>query len=617
MKSKRFTTLIAVLVISLLASVFAFGVTVAFADGDEEAAKIITDYFTVGENAEISIDGDDIVITASGNAKVTSVYDFYLYETDIDMDEELNGYTCDINVGDEDRKTGKLTFTFSKGAEAEENATATLRISDIATAGNSLFAIEEGELTANEDAVYFDGVKFDTIPYIVWGYKYDKVKVTAYHGFMDLSVYKTGMTVIYANDENQATDAFENGVADGSGVVAKGYNVTSSASVKFTDNTQSGRVVFLVWGLTEESEAVKKEDYAYNKTAFIEVGVDLPDDADAPAYTDLDGFYDDITGTSAFGAYMDQVESALKDGDGNYHYVGDSTYFTVPGAIYEYINSDYFANSDLTFSVYYKVPGSDTFTKLSSTSTVKRFELPNLGFYEYYVLATDPMDNSLKIDDEWTLKFDSVSATVKAYGYFDDNGELKVPVFRFEMGNAGPQVTSADSYQDKGYVGTSYTGVRSFNTKGNDITTVYSLWYTSDASASASSFSTAEGSVWYDISTEEKFNDVKETLKWDGDYSTLAWNESSLSFTPVATGSYLVRCMASDGEANTAFANTEAINVSGAIKEVEVDRRSVWFQENWRSLLFLGIAFLSLVGIIVLIFVKPKEEKQAEDTSEK
>ncbi|MBO7377329.1 MAG: hypothetical protein J6U35_00445, partial [Clostridia bacterium] len=534
----------------------------------------------------------------------------------LETTETLNGYTCEINVGDEEKKTGKLVITFTKG-DADVDATASLVISDITTAGNSLYSIEEGEIIAEGDSVYYDGVKFDTIPYIVWGYKYEKVKVTAYHGFMDLSVYKTGMTIIYANDEDQASDAFENGVADGSGVVAKGYNVTSSASVKFTDNTQNGGVVYLVWGLTEESEPVSVEDYAAFDTAWIEVGVELPDDADAPAYKDLESFYDDLTGPSAFDAYMDQVESALMDGDGNYHYVGSSTYFTVPSAIYEYINSDYFANSDLTFSVYYKTPGSDSFTKLSSTSTVKRFELPNLGAYEYYVLATDPMDNSLEIDEEWTLKLNRLSATseLKVYGYFSDDDELMVPVFRFEMGNAGPQVTSADSYQDKGYVGTSYTGVRSFNTKGNDITTVYSLWYNSDAKATAGSFSAEENSGWYDISTEEKYNAVKSTMNWDADFATLAWNDGSLSFTPVAAGSYVVRCMASDGEANTAFVNTEAINVAGAIKEVEIDKPSVWFQENWRSLLFLGIALLSLIGIVILIFVKPKEEKPAEDIS--
>ncbi|MBP5193878.1 MAG: hypothetical protein J6126_04040, partial [Clostridia bacterium] len=195
MKSKRFTTLIAVLVISLLASVFAFGATIAFADGDEDAVKTITDYFTVDGNAEISIDGDDIVITASGDAKVTSVYDFYLYETVLETTETLNGYTCEINVGDEEKKTGKLVITFTKG-DAAADATASLVISDITTAGNSLYSIEEGEIIAEGDSVYYDGVKFDTIPYIVWGYKYEKVKVTAYHGFMDLSVYKTGMTII-------------------------------------------------------------------------------------------------------------------------------------------------------------------------------------------------------------------------------------------------------------------------------------------------------------------------------------------------------------------------------------------------------------------------------------
>lgn len=35
------------------------------------------------------------------------------------------------------------------------------------------------------------------------------------------------------------------------------------------------------------------------------------------------------------------------------------------------------------------------------------------------------------------------------------------------------------------------------------------------------------------------------------------------------------------------------------------------------SVLFLGIAVVSLIGIVVLLFVKPKEEKEIEEIAKK
>ena len=64
-----------------------------------------------------------------------------------------------------------------------------------------------------------------------------------------------------------------------------------------------------------------------------------------------------------------------------------------------------------------------------------------------------------------------------------------------------------------------------------------------------------------------------------------------------------------DSEANTATGFTKVINVKSSVRTVTVDTTSVWFEKNWKSVLFLGIAGLSLIGIIVLLFVKPREEQ--------
>ena len=45
--------------------------------------------------------------------------------------------------------------------------------------------------------------------------------------------------------------------------------------------------------------------------------------------------------------------------------------------------------------------------------------------------------------------------------------------------------------------------------------------------------------------------------------------------------------------------------VEAEVSEVKLEKQ--FLKYNWVSLMFLGIAVLCLIGIILLIFVKPKE----------
>ena len=114
-----------------------------------------------------------------------------------------------------------------------------------------------------------------------------------------------------------------------------------------------------------------------------------------------------------------------------------------------------------------------------------------------------------------------------------------------------------------------------------------------------------------EISDEEVF----KTVFADKDYAKLGWSSSTLDFTPVEKGAYIVKCEVVDGAANSVEAYSAIVKVEGGITKAQIARVQVWFENNWKSLIFLGIALLSLIGIIVLLFVKPKEEKELEENT--
>ncbi len=604
MKSKRFTTLIAIFVISLLACAAMFGITVASAEQTD-----LGNYFTVTD-ATAKIENDKIVFDVQkSGATITSKYDFYLPETTVSY-TATEGVTVKVNTENaEDADKLVITVTY----EGEKSGVA-VTVSNIETAGQSLYTISNGVLTANVAAAYVTDFTFDNGKAIVWGYNYSAT-FNAYHGFME-KINKE-FVIVYGADKADCDAQYANYTDDDQQTTYEGltsYNVTSAkATVKFVTYNADAEGVAAVNPASDKNFvmaywAITNEGAPANKSLALVVRNDVPNVA--PVYNNLDEFYTEAVTTpvSPYDNYVKKVDAATKT-DGEWKYIGSSTYFNVPTEIYDYIVSEYFDSEDLTYVIYYKLPETDSFTKLSSTSSVKRFALSKLGFYEYYVVATDPLNNAFEVDEEWELKivenYKGLGEDVK--GFFDETDELKVPVFTFYMGNKGPQVTAGSSYQDAGYVGSVYTGVSSFTTKGNDVTTEYTLWYNS--TASATSFSMEEGSGWYEIGTKEGFDAVKGTFNWDDeDFTTLAWSISSLNFTPIARGSYVVRCVASDGEAESDEAVTQVINVNTEMKRVSINTTSIWFQNNWKSVLFLGIALLSLVGIIVLFFVKPKEE---------
>ena len=164
------------------------------------------------------------------------------------------------------------------------------------------------------------------------------------------------------------------------------------------------------------------------------------------------------------------------------------------------------------------------------------------------------------------------------------SNELVIPIFSFEIESTEPSIKSNSTYQENGYVDYEYDDI-SFTAKGNDITTTYVLKYSSD-----------DGKTWVDA--EEELS-------------------SSLSFTPKKLGLYKVVATVLDCEGKSDEAETAIIKVADKYVTVEFETSfSDWLSVNTVPFIFLCISALCLIGIILILFIKPKEKVEEEKATE-
>ena len=85
----------------------------------------------------------------------------------------------------------------------------------------------------------------------------------------------------------------------------------------------------------------------------------------------------------------------------------------------------------------------------------------------------------------------------------------------------------------------------------------------------------------------------------------ISYNKTT-TFIPDEVGFYKLECKAYINNRSETAASI--IEVKEKQKEVVVDDH--WLANNVWSVVFLSIGTLSLIGIIVLLFIKPKEESE-------
>lgn len=268
--------------------------------------------------------------------------------------------------------------------------------------------------------------------------------------------------------------------------------------------------------------------------------------------------------------------------------LGDS--YEIP-TLEDLVFDDYDLYSSLTYTVYYKTPSNAS----GQTSSMK-FTVSEAGDYEFYVVFKDLAGETMEKDDFYTEGDDGIPA----YGKYGS------AVFTFTVEDDAPISVEAPETQGKGYLNTTYVATEFKILSGDNET--FTLYYNSDKNA------TATDSGWIEL---PKLADIKEDYNQDGftysDIKTLAY-DGKYTFTPVKVGAYMIKCYVSSYNAVRSAEAETVVSISEKPSEVKVP--STWLKDNVWSVVFLSIGTLALIGVIVLLFIKPKEETETDETGD-
>ena len=259
---------------------------------------------------------------------------------------------------------------------------------------------------------------------------------------------------------------------------------------------------------------------------------------------------------------------------------------------------------DLSAKIYLRTPGgswpSSATKTLSGSSSDVELTVSSRGNYHFYVLFTDNKGNTTEKKDELVEKAD---------GFYKVEGatETKViPIFSFAYTpdeTVKVKCSNTDKVK-KGYEGQIQKSV------------TYTLENATDKDVEFVLMFKAENSTEWKKAvsgTDAKFDESKFT-------------KSSLEFTPLKKGEYSFRVNA-EGMSGPALKEGADDNVVVRVTDsvTIVKRENTAFidfvKNNWKSLIFLGIAVLCLIAIIVIACWKPKDKtavrRQIEDLVEK
>lgn len=317
------------------------------------------------------------------------------------------------------------------------------------------------------------------------------------------------------------------------------------------------------------------------KGEVVTIGERGANEEDAPKYIEDDFAYENFKS-----ALLDR--KIWKDGNkdqGIYVSVGSGQYLEIP-SLKALVKSNAFNYSELKITVAYKTD------KTSSTYSSLKLPISEVGKYVFYVLFADPYEN--KMEDEDFVKFDQNDGNV-----IIEETLYKNFVFNFELLDNAPILIETVS-QENGYVGVEYKA-EAFDITAYNCNKTYKLEYKSSGDVNSN-----DG--WKEIKTsstsESEFNDNSPFSYKDNK----AFNyDGNLTFTPTQKGYYkLSVTVTSQSLSSRSETASVIIEVKDQVKVVKPDTH--WLENNLLSVIFLGIGTLCLIGIVVLLFIKPKEK---------
>lgn len=327
--------------------------------------------------------------------------------------------------------------------------------------------------------------------------------------------------------------------------------------------------------------------------------------------------------------YQTEIDELTKDLS-----AGSLTNLYLP-SVEELFGDNATAYTDLKFSIYYYGASQLSNTGLSYNNLY--INVTQMGQYTFTVYATDAAGNSMYyIDDDGELAEFTAGDIWDMYADEDKEGLAeKLPWFTFEAGYTGVKFDETPGLQSTAYVGTSYTSASSsfkINGISGSYTTEYRLFlfdragyyaYTNGETLTYEGFVEKLDELFDNPETAKLFTEipaVEDMEETDPEYETYkdyGWSKNSTTFTPQDNNAfYLIRAEVKDVKYNTSPSACN-LGVVASLKAKAIKGESDWLKNNIPSVILLTVAGLALVGIILLLVIKPKNKEDIDVTFEK
>ena len=318
--------------------------------------------------------------------------------------------------------------------------------------------------------------------------------------------------------------------------------------------------------------------------------------------------------------YQEKVTEAAKDLS-----AGSSSYLYLPSAekLFKDNSTSY---EDLKLSIYYYHTSQESSTNLNTNNL--SISIPSQGHYVFTLYATDASGNNMwYLDGDGEVKSFAAS---EIWNMFNDNGDdglyHKLPWFSFDVSYKGVEFEETPGMQSTAYVGSMYSSA-SFKINGisGAYDTVYKLyWFDRDGfyNATGVAYSYEEfisnmdklfnNELFADKNPRQFFeeiiatSDMEETDEEYKKYNDYSWNKTSTSFNPQKAGYYYMKAEVTDTLYN-AEPVTCSLAVVASVEAKTIKGEDNWVQNNLASVILLCVAGLSLIGIILLLVIKPKD----------
>ena len=353
-------------------------------------------------------------------------------------------------------------------------------------------------------------------------------------------------------------------------------------------------------------------DVYENNNAYVSIAFKLSDGDNKAIYyienyaasvTDIDGVkyvrvskdvnsrpvYD--TDASEIENYQAEVLQAALDEDGKSIQIGSGAYYYLP-SLRSIISDEDCGYTELTFDIYYKNQTTESGSSTGLSYNALKFEIASSGTYEFKVVAKNKFGNVMQYTK------DGKTYNITSSNVWDID---EIPSFTFTVFNNGPSIEESD-LNDLGYIDVTFT-FPSFEIIG---LSGYSSEYKLYRMTSAITGLTVE-EVNADP-TKYEWTEIDDSDKDDDeDDNVYEWRPSSLSFVPQEKGFYMITVKVVDSDRLSAESH-QVLSVTSAVDTVRGE--TYWLKNNILSVVFMAVGGLCLIGIIVLMVVKPKEDEE-------